>query len=271
MKLIIAIIQPDQLPAVKRALYEAQIYHITCTNILGTVANYGERQTFRGVEHEVTLFQKVRLEFPVNDSFVETAINAIVKGGQASGGAGKIFVTELCETVTVRTGERGPRTIQEETPVTPETQKRREQPALEPRPREAVTRPAAFLKAVTGGRTPPTPAASRTPPSPAPGASAGVEARPPRERREGGALKEKPFKLIVQEADKKAIKAVWARLCYDYPQHTPPEFNDIYPYLSTVHEGTFAFRKGDPQQFKQKIEQLLSLYGLEHANVVIES
>jgi nitrogen regulatory protein P-II 1 len=122
MKLIIAIIQPHQLPAIKRALYEAQIYHITCTNILGTVPNYGERQTFRGVEHEVTLFQKVRLEFPVNDAFVETAIDAIVQGGRASGGPGKIFVTELYDAVTVATGERGPAAIQEETPVTPDTQ-----------------------------------------------------------------------------------------------------------------------------------------------------
>lgn len=121
MKLIIAIIQPQQLPAVKRALYKAQIYHITCTNILGTVPNQGEYQTFRGVEHEVTLFQKVRVEFPINDAYVETAIDAITEGGRASGGAGKIFVTELYEAVTVLTGERGPAAIQEESPTIPET------------------------------------------------------------------------------------------------------------------------------------------------------
>jgi nitrogen regulatory protein PII len=122
MKLIIAIIQPQQLPAVKRALYKAQIYHITCTNILGTVPNQGERQTFRGVEHEVTLFQKVRLEFPINDTQVEAAIGAITEGGRDSGGSGKIFVTELYEAVTVLTGERGSAAIQEESPAIPETQ-----------------------------------------------------------------------------------------------------------------------------------------------------
>jgi nitrogen regulatory protein PII len=121
MKLIIAIIQPQQLPAIKRALYKAHIYHITCTNILGTVPNQDERQTFRGVEHEVTLFQKVRLEFPINDAYVETAINALTEGGRASGGSGKIFVTELYEAVTVLTGERGPAAIQEESPAISET------------------------------------------------------------------------------------------------------------------------------------------------------
>jgi hypothetical protein len=85
-----------------------------------------------------------------------------------------------------------------------------------------------------------------------------------------GALKEKPFKLVVKEADKKAMKEVWERLCYDYPQHTPQDFNDIYPHVSTVHEGTFSFRKGDPQRFKQKVENLLYMYGLDQARVVIE-
>lgn len=123
MKLIIAILQPHQLPEVKRALYRARIYHMTCTNILGTVPNQGERpgerHTFRGVEHEVTLFQKIRVEFPVNDEYVETAIDAVVQGGRASGGAGRIFVTELHEAVEVLTGQRGPATVQEASPAMP--------------------------------------------------------------------------------------------------------------------------------------------------------
>jgi nitrogen regulatory protein P-II 2 len=126
MKLIIAILQPHQLPEVKRALYRARIYHLTCTNILGTVANQGERHTFRGVEHEVTLFQKIRVEFPVNDAYVEAAIDAIVQGGRASGGAGRIFVTELHEAVEVLTGERGPAIVQEQSPAVPD-------PSPEPR------------------------------------------------------------------------------------------------------------------------------------------
>jgi nitrogen regulatory protein P-II 1 len=120
MKLIIAIIQPHQLPAVKQALYRARIYHLTCTNILGSVPNQGERQTFRGVPHEITLFQKVRVEFPVNDAYVETAVDAIVEGGRASGGAGRIFVTELCDAIEVLTGARGPAVVQEASPPVPE-------------------------------------------------------------------------------------------------------------------------------------------------------
>ena len=111
MYLIIAIIQPQQLPAVKKALYEANFYNMTCTNVLGTAPDEGEQQTFRGVKHEVELFQKLRLEIAVIEEYVEPIIDAIQKGAQDSGGWGKVFVTELKECVLLKTGERGPHAI----------------------------------------------------------------------------------------------------------------------------------------------------------------
>ena len=108
MKLVIAIFQPIQLPAIKRALKEAGFANLSCTNILGTVPNMEEHQRFRGVEHEITLFQKIRIEIAVDDESVERLIDAMIEGGRASGGAGKIFVAELHDCVTVKTGERGP-------------------------------------------------------------------------------------------------------------------------------------------------------------------
>jgi nitrogen regulatory protein P-II 2 len=111
MKLVIAIFQPTQLPAIKRALKEAGFANLSCTNIIGTVPNMEEHQRFRGVEHEITLFQKIRIEIAVDDESVEPLIDAMIEGGQASGGAGKIFITELYDCVTVKTGERGPAQI----------------------------------------------------------------------------------------------------------------------------------------------------------------
>ena len=108
MKLVIAIFQPIQLPAVKRALKEAGFEHLSCTNILGTVPNMHEPLLFRGVEHEITLFQKIRVEIAVNDESVEQLIDAMIEGGRATGGAGLIFVTELHDCIVVKTGERGP-------------------------------------------------------------------------------------------------------------------------------------------------------------------
>jgi nitrogen regulatory protein PII len=111
MKHLIAIIQPQQLPAVKKALHDASIEHMSCTNILGTIPNQDEHQSFRGVEHEITLFQKVRLEFFINDESLEPVIEAISTGGRATGGTGKIFVSELQDCVSVNTGAHGPSEI----------------------------------------------------------------------------------------------------------------------------------------------------------------
>lgn len=108
MKLIVAVIQPHQLPAVKKALYDAQVYKITVTNALGCGEEKGYQETFRGVEHEVNLLKKVRLEIAVNEDFVEPTIGAIIKGARTNNvGDGKIFIVELMECVRIRTGERG--------------------------------------------------------------------------------------------------------------------------------------------------------------------
>jgi nitrogen regulatory protein PII len=110
MKLVVAVIRPEQLPSVKQALFDAQIRHMTATTVQGT-GTRTEQSMYRGVAKEVSLFRRVRLEIAVNDDRAETAIEAISEGARQSGGWGHIFVTELVDTVTVWTGERGPRTL----------------------------------------------------------------------------------------------------------------------------------------------------------------
>jgi nitrogen regulatory protein PII len=110
MKLVVATIRSEQLPAIKQALHDAQIIHMTATSVLGT-APRSEQQMYRGVAREVSLFRRVRLEIAVNDSKLETAIEAISKGAHETGGWGRIQVLPLEETITIWTGERGPRTL----------------------------------------------------------------------------------------------------------------------------------------------------------------
>ncbi len=112
MKLIVAIIQPHRLPAVKQSLYDAQVYKITVSNVLGCGEETGYHETFRGVDREVTLLKKVRLEIAVNEDYVEPTVAAIVKGARTNAvGDGKIFVLDLPECIRIRTGERGGRAI----------------------------------------------------------------------------------------------------------------------------------------------------------------
>jgi len=108
MKLIVAYIQPERLNDVKQALYEAQIYKMSVTNVLGCGQQKGYHESYRGVDIEVNLLKKVRLEIAVNEDFVKLTIDAIVKGARTGKiGDGKILVTDLAECVRIRTGQTG--------------------------------------------------------------------------------------------------------------------------------------------------------------------
>jgi len=108
MKLIVAIIQPYRLEAVKEALYAADINLITVSEVLGHGRQKGVAQVYRGVKETGNLLKKIRLEIAVNENFVEPAIQAIIKGAKTGEtGDGKIFVLGLQECVRIRTEERG--------------------------------------------------------------------------------------------------------------------------------------------------------------------
>ena len=111
MKLIIAIIQPSKLEAVKEALTEVEVFRLTVMDCQGFGRQKGQTEVYRGHEFTVNLLRKVQLQIAVNDQFVEPTVNAIIKGGRtgASGeiGDGKIFVLPLDDCIRIRTGERG--------------------------------------------------------------------------------------------------------------------------------------------------------------------
>lgn len=108
MKLVVAMIQPHKLPDVKKALFDADIHKMTVTNVLGCGQQKGFEETYRGVVHEVNLLKKVRFEVAVNEEFVESTIQAIIKGARTDQiGDGKIFVISLERCVRIRTGEEG--------------------------------------------------------------------------------------------------------------------------------------------------------------------
>ena len=111
MKLIIAIIQPTRLEAVKAALTEVEVFRLTVMDVQGFGRQKGHTEVYRGHEIAVNLLRKVQLQIAVNDQFVEPTVNAIIKGGRtgSSGeiGDGKIFVLPMDDCIRIRTGERG--------------------------------------------------------------------------------------------------------------------------------------------------------------------
>ena len=112
MKMIIAIIKPDRLEAVKQELYKADVNLITVTEVLGHGRQMGITEVYRGVKEMGNLLRKVQILIAVNDNFVEPTIKAIVKGGKTGEiGDGKIFVLPLEDCVRIRTEERGGQAI----------------------------------------------------------------------------------------------------------------------------------------------------------------
>lgn len=108
MKLIIAYIQPERLNDVKQKLYEAEVFKMSVTNALGCGQQKGYHESYRGVDIEVNLLKKVRIEIGVNDSFVQPTVDAIIRGSRTGEiGDGKIFILNLEECIRIRTGETG--------------------------------------------------------------------------------------------------------------------------------------------------------------------
>ncbi len=108
MRLIIAYIQPEKLNDVKQSLYKKNIFKMSVTNALGCGEQGGYHESYRGVDIEVNLLKKVRLEIATNENYVQPTIDAIVEGAKTGKiGDGKIFVVSLERCVRIRTGEEG--------------------------------------------------------------------------------------------------------------------------------------------------------------------
>ena len=109
MKMIVAIIRPEKLETVQRALAEQDVYLMTVSEVRGCGQQRGFTEIYRAQEHVVRLLRKLKLEIAVNEAFVEPAVNAIVRaartGETGKVGDGKIFVLPLEDCIQIRTGE----------------------------------------------------------------------------------------------------------------------------------------------------------------------
>jgi nitrogen regulatory protein P-II 2 len=115
MKLILAIIQPSKLDAVKEALNKVEVFRLTVVDVQGFGRQKGQTEMYRGHELTVNMLRKVQLQIAVNEDFVEPTVNAIISaarsGPEGRIGDGKILILPLEDVVRIRTGERGPEAI----------------------------------------------------------------------------------------------------------------------------------------------------------------
>ena len=108
MKKIEAVIRHFKLEDVKNALNEQGILGMTITEVRGFGRQKGHTEMYRGTEYAVDFVPKVKVEVAVTNETLKSVLETIMRTAQTGQiGDGKIFVTDLAETIRIRTGENG--------------------------------------------------------------------------------------------------------------------------------------------------------------------
>ena len=87
-------------------LNEIGINGMTVTNVLGYGVQKGQKHQYRGVEYNVDLLPKIKIEMVVCTVPVEDVVNtaiSVLRTGEI--GDGKIFISPVSRVIKVRTGE----------------------------------------------------------------------------------------------------------------------------------------------------------------------
>jgi nitrogen regulatory protein P-II 1 len=108
MKKVEAIVRHFKLEDVKDALAHQGVAGMTITEVRGFGRQKGHTETYRGTEYAVDFVPKVKIEIVVADDKLSSVLDTVIRTAQTGQiGDGKIFVTDLAETIRIRTGEKG--------------------------------------------------------------------------------------------------------------------------------------------------------------------
>ena len=108
MKLVTAIIQPEVLEQVMKAVVRHGVGGMTISEVSGYGRQRGHVEVYRGEEYTIDFITKVRLEILVDEPEVEELVQ-VISGSARTGevGDGKVWVVPVDTVVRVRTGESG--------------------------------------------------------------------------------------------------------------------------------------------------------------------
>lgn len=111
MKLVLAIVQPPKLSALREALVKVGVERMTVCDAQGFGRQRGQTAMFRGREYKTNLLRKIALEIVVNDDFLDRTIETIERvartGPEGEIGDGKIFVLPVAEAIEIGRKIRG--------------------------------------------------------------------------------------------------------------------------------------------------------------------
>ncbi len=109
MKKIEAIIRPEKLNDVKKALEDAGFLGLNIVHVTGRGVQKGIVHGGRGGEaYTVDMLPKLKIEVVAKDADADKAVETILSAARTGNiGDGKIFISAIEDAVRVRTGERG--------------------------------------------------------------------------------------------------------------------------------------------------------------------
>ena len=112
MKKIEAIIKPFKLDEVKDELNKIGVLGLTVSEVKGYGRQKGHTELYRGAEYAIDFLPKIKIEIVISDELIDDVIDVIKKKAQTGRiGDGKIFISNIEETVRIRTGETGKKAI----------------------------------------------------------------------------------------------------------------------------------------------------------------
>ena len=108
MKLIIAVIKPFKLEAVREALTASGVQGLMVSEVKGYGRQSGHTEIYRGAEYTVSFVPKIKLEIVAADDQIDRIVDTIASTARTGKiGDGKIFVLDVQQAVRIRTDERG--------------------------------------------------------------------------------------------------------------------------------------------------------------------
>ena len=115
---VVIITRQSKLEEFMYAMNEIGVTGITITNVMGCGVQKGARSYYRGVEMDMNLLPKIKIEIVVSLVPVKTVIDTakkVLHTGQY--GDGKVFVYDIENVVKIRTGEEGFEALQDTQPL----------------------------------------------------------------------------------------------------------------------------------------------------------
>jgi nitrogen regulatory protein PII len=116
MKMVVAIIRHEHLQQVQDVLDECGVSGLTVTEVKGCGAQRGYTEKYRGTAVNISLRPRIKVEAVMRKEIVDRVVDRLIPaartGDEGEVGDGKIFVLPVEQAVRIRTGEKGPETVQ---------------------------------------------------------------------------------------------------------------------------------------------------------------